>query len=121
MSTKFKYTALCFLVLLGTRLLCAPGGPETDSTKSKYAITDPRNPNCPCHQYQAIADKEYARLTNKGENKGSLAVKGADETGRVKLKKVHNHKWFWASTKGHKVKEKKRKCFRDRLSRCFHF
>ena len=32
-----------------------------DSTKTKYDINDPRNPNCPCHKYQKIADEEYQR------------------------------------------------------------
>ena len=25
----------------------------------QYDINDPRNPNCPCHQYQKMADDEY--------------------------------------------------------------
>ncbi len=32
-----------------------------DSTKTKYDINDPRNPNCPCHQYQKMADEEYQK------------------------------------------------------------
>ncbi|MDP2385068.1 MAG: hypothetical protein Q8M29_01735 [Bacteroidota bacterium] len=32
-----------------------------DSTKTKYDINDPRNPNCPCHKYQKIADEEYQK------------------------------------------------------------
>lgn len=32
-----------------------------DSIKTKYDINDPRNPNCPCHQYQKIADEEYQK------------------------------------------------------------
>lgn len=38
----------------------------TDTTqlaREKYPLTDPRNPNCPCHKYQELADKEYALLT----------------------------------------------------------
>jgi hypothetical protein len=30
-----------------------------DSLKSKYDINDPRNPKCPCHKYQKLADEEY--------------------------------------------------------------
>jgi hypothetical protein len=32
-----------------------------DSTKL-FPLNDPRNPNCPCHQHQKLADEEYKRL-----------------------------------------------------------
>jgi hypothetical protein len=31
----------------------------------QYDINDPRNPNCPCHKMQQLADKEFAMLTNQ--------------------------------------------------------
>jgi hypothetical protein len=37
---------------------------------SEYPITDPRNPKCPCHKYQKLADDEYAKLIRMG-NKGN--------------------------------------------------
>jgi hypothetical protein len=43
--------SLCFY-FSGSALLCAQ-----DSTL--YNINDPRNPKCPCHKYQKIADEEY--------------------------------------------------------------
>lgn len=33
-----------------------------DSLSVQYPIDDPRNPECPCHQYQKLADDEYKRL-----------------------------------------------------------
>ncbi|MDX2172222.1 MAG: hypothetical protein SFY56_03835 [Bacteroidota bacterium] len=30
-----------------------------DSTKTKYELNDPRNPNCPCHKYQKLAEEEF--------------------------------------------------------------
>lgn len=30
-----------------------------DSLKRKYSLDDPRNPDCPCRKYQALAEKEY--------------------------------------------------------------
>lgn len=33
---------------------------QTDGTQ--YPITDPRNPNCPCHKHQQKADEEYRQL-----------------------------------------------------------
>ena len=33
---------------------------NNDSLKNKYELNDPRNPNCPCHRYQKLADEEFA-------------------------------------------------------------
>jgi len=30
-----------------------------DTLPEQFPITDPRNPNCPCHQHQKLADEEY--------------------------------------------------------------
>ena len=30
--------------------------------QTSYPITDPRNPNCPCHKYQKLADDEFKNL-----------------------------------------------------------
>ncbi len=30
----------------------------------EYDINDPRNPNCPCHKLQKLADDEYQRIQN---------------------------------------------------------
>src|ERR1051326_720750 len=49
-------------------LITVPG----DSVKGKYDINDPRNPHCPCHQYQKLADEEFARLQHKEKNKGNV-------------------------------------------------
>lgn len=31
----------------------------------EYDINDPRNPNCPCHKMQKLADDEFAQLNNQ--------------------------------------------------------
>lgn len=36
--------------------------------KQKYDINDPRNPDCPCHKMQRIADKEYKDHLNTSDN-----------------------------------------------------
>lgn len=51
-----------------------------DSTKNKYDINDSRNPHCPCHQYQKLADKEYDKLQKK---EGNLIV--ATNSNRISL------------------------------------
>ncbi len=39
-----------------------------DSLIKKYPLSDPRNPNCPCHKYQKKAEKEFHKL-NKHKQK----------------------------------------------------
>jgi len=119
MKKFFKYT-LSFL-LFGAHLLSASNGVETDSSK-KYPITDPRNPNCPCHQYQKQADIEYARLLKKpGGQEVNLEASNAQFGETKRVKKVRSNKWFFGYARNHKTKAPKKKRFRDKLSRCFHF
>ena len=33
-----------------------------DSANAQFPIDDPRNPNCPCHHYQKLAEEEYKQL-----------------------------------------------------------
>lgn len=66
MGTNFKIifcllrTAFCLLVC------CQPVNAQTDGTQ--YPISDPRNPNCPCHAQQKLADEEYKRELEKNKN-----------------------------------------------------
>ncbi|MGZ3862990.1 MAG: hypothetical protein ACXVPN_05325 [Bacteroidia bacterium] len=39
-----------------------------DSTKNKYELNDPRNPNCPCHKNQQLAEQEYRQLQGNLNN-----------------------------------------------------
>jgi hypothetical protein len=32
---------------------------------TNYPLNDPRNPNCPCHKYQKLAEEEYKKLLAK--------------------------------------------------------
>lgn len=122
MKASFRYTALTLLFLFGAHLLSASNGVEGDSTKSKYPITDPRNPACPCHLYQKQADEEYARLFKpQGGQQVTLVNDGNFTYGAQKIKQARVSKRFFAGRKSHSGKMKKRKCFKDRLSRCFHF
>lgn len=51
-----------FIYILFFNCLCiASYAAMGDTTKTKYDINDPRNPNCPCHKYQKIADEEYQK------------------------------------------------------------
>ena len=71
-----------------------------DSLKSKYDINDPRNPNCPCHKYQKIADEEYEKWLRQQSKEQGIAISKLD-TREDKLKR----KSIFSFTK-HKAKRK---------------
>lgn len=71
-----------------------------DSLKSKYDINDPRNPNCPCHKYQKIADEEYEKWLRQQSKEQGIAISKLDKR-EDKLKR----KSVFSFTK-HKVKRK---------------
>ena len=102
-----------------------------DSLKAKYNINDPRNPHCPCHQYQKLADEEFARLQNKEKSKGNVSVIGESgnqnlNSGKQNLAKnnfwfLHKKKRFTGKNQKGRGQRKTKGRFSDRLSRCFHF
>lgn len=111
-----------------------------DSVKGKYDINDPRNPHCPCHQYQKLADEEYKRLLDKEKNKINLPATDLraqyNLAGQSGERNFQNEKqdasWHLFSFFNKKKKISRRKIrtaphhptkhrVADRLSRCFHF
>ncbi|MFL5764055.1 MAG: hypothetical protein ACJ77K_08950 [Bacteroidia bacterium] len=54
--------ALLFFALLFTGNVCFA------QNKVQYALNDPRNPDCPCHKYQKMADDEYNKLHNVNQS-----------------------------------------------------
>ncbi len=40
---------------------------QLGNNEQVYDLNDPRNPNCPCHKYQKMADEEFKKLSK--ENK----------------------------------------------------
>ena len=49
---------------------------NNDSLKNKYELNDPRNPNCPCHKYQKLADEEFEKLLRQpNSNANGIANK----------------------------------------------
>lgn len=51
---------------------------DTTKTKQQYDINDPRNPDCPCHKYQKLAEEEYAlKYGSSKNNEAPIAVKGS--------------------------------------------
>ncbi len=53
--------------------------------QTSYPITDPRNPNCPCHKYQKLADDEFKNLLAQNnvlkKEKSTFVKTTADATG----------------------------------------
>jgi hypothetical protein len=122
MKIEIKSCVLCFLLLFGVQLLRASKGAGTDSTKNKFSINDPRNPDCPCHKYQKEADKEYAQLLQKSdEHKLNAEATSNTFSNTKKIKPGYSFKLFFGAKKNRKSKMVKKKYFRDKLSRCFHF
>jgi len=79
--------------------------------QTSYDINDPRNPNCPCHKYQKIADEEYARLMkekNKGVAVGERNSPDYNKDGEFvgKANSREDHIKTYRTGKYHKVKRK---------------
>src|SRR4051812_26152551 len=54
------------------------------SCSAQYALNDPRNPDCPCHKYQKMADDAYKQQqTDQTKNtvQNALQVNATDNTG----------------------------------------
>lgn len=64
---------------------------DTTKTKQQYDINDPRNPDCPCHKYQKLAEEEYARKNGSSKNKeAEIAVKGPKTNTNLSYFKSHH-------------------------------
>jgi hypothetical protein len=60
----------------------------TDTTKKNFPLNDPRNPDCPCHKFQKIADDEYKEMQKK-ENRKEEQKKGPTKKEVVKKETDH--------------------------------
>ena len=61
-------------------LICTFSFAQINNDKQPYAQNDPRNPDCPCHKYQKMADDEYKKLNNKDHmNEVNFVQKNLDE------------------------------------------
>jgi hypothetical protein len=59
-----KGVIVCFLPALLFFMCLLAGSFCFGQNKVQYALNDPRNPDCPCHKYQKMADDEYKKLHN---------------------------------------------------------
>lgn len=79
-------------------------------SQAMYNINDPRNPECPCHNYQKIADDEYKKLLataikNQNYGKGNLSktVSGT-ESHTININKSTIFKKYKMRNKRKKIK-----------------
>jgi len=88
------------------------GGPR-DSLRNKYALEDPRNPNCPCRTYQKKAEKEF--FENRKEEQKIIIQDKLDlkkvKSGNRGVRKLRRTKSFFKAGKNqqHITKRQKRK------------
>jgi hypothetical protein len=103
---------LFFLVTVGRAFgLTLPG---KDSLKPKFGVNDPRNPDCPCHKYQQLAEKEYAGLF--GNEKSASEKSRGTKTRLLNRKNVLFHKLWMKCGRREKVKR-----FHPDYSRCYRW
>lgn len=63
---------------------------QTDGTQ--YPITDPRNPNCPCHQHQKKADEEYRKLLQNQYDNEEIIV--AQQTQNINVQPLAQNQFI---------------------------
>jgi hypothetical protein len=68
MKTLFKIFFVLLLFFACPKFSFANGDTIPGDTTAKYDLWDPRNPDCPCHQYQNLADEEYKKLQQQNGN-----------------------------------------------------
>jgi hypothetical protein len=140
-STQGKYKRHHILMVLVFVFLGIHGKASInggDTSRTSYPINDPRNPNCPCHLYQKIADDEYRQLLNRTDQSNStsiLAETNHHEMGsetksnakrssrygsqfKIKFTSFHNKK---VNTKRKAKKHRKLIKRNNTIDRCFNF
>ncbi len=119
-----------FFLLVSFHNIVAATVSSKDSLKTKYSINDPRNPRCPCHYYQQLAQKEFDKLEKE---KNKLLVKTAKNTATkeklksLKEKRIHLFKrqtinYYRPKNKTAKLKKKTLKSlFGREIDSCMKF
>jgi hypothetical protein len=127
---KIVSSFVFFFLLVSLNNTVAAASTSKDSLKTKYGINDPKNPRCPCHYYQRLAQKEFDKLEKE---KNKLLVKIAENVAakeKSKLLKYRRVGLFKRQTKNYKhlkTKTAKRKkknskwLFGKEIDSCFKF
>lgn len=59
---------------------------------AQYDINDPRNPDCPCHKRQKLAEEEYKQLKNSNNYSGDEKRSVSDIKKRIKVDEIREKK-----------------------------
>jgi len=140
----FKKEKILFFILLCFQFSFANASVlKEDSLSTKFPLNDPRNPNCPCHKYQKLADDEFKKLLMRDASTGSAETikvnvdkttsgytttfsggsgfTSINEGGNKKLH-LRKRKWSLFGLKHKKgTKRKKSRRLRRDNTACFHF
>jgi len=142
-TMKSLFQLFFFLLIFSApKISFAIGDTIPSDTTAKYDLWDPRNPNCPCHQYQKLADEEYARLhaqnNNPSDSSNQAVVVSNDTTYQNKnfvststgsskryssTRKSQREiaRWMRKAKRCCAKKSKGTKKGKHRLASCFHF
>lgn len=103
MKKRGRLTVVLFLISIGW-LVGANTGMFGDTSKTKYDISDPRHPDCPCHKHQKKAEKEYRKwleAKKKGKTEVNLSVtkvispeQTEEKTAKTLTRKPKQILWF---------------------------
>ena len=75
---------------------------QLSAQDSKYDINDPRNPNCPCHKYQKLADEEYKKMLRTRNGVGELASRTVSRKDKIHKSRIEKYR-----KQKHKIRDKK--------------
>lgn len=101
----------------------------------KFDITDPRNPKCPCHKFQKLADDEYIKLlgeaikvktenTNSNYSNTFSGKNDLNSKDKVGTKKFRSRRWphsFFNLKRRKGVKKRGVRRLRRDNTTCYHF
>ena len=100
MGITTKYRMDRRRVILFLSFLCLAMSFKAQTT---FDINDPRNPHCPCHKYQKLADEEYKKMLRTG-NKGVGELAGQSNLREDKIHKTRIEKY---RKQKHKIRDKR--------------
>lgn len=109
-ATSLRTLRLIFLFLFLIKIPFA-------QTNQQYDINDPRNPNCPCHKYQKMADDEFEQLQKKNKSNQSVELAELGDNPNLKAKERQLKESESTSNRPHSnyAKRKKWKTIKRRM------
>lgn len=108
---------LMVLVLMFLGSQCKASNVSGDTSKINYPINDPRNPNCPCHQYQKIADDEYNRILEEQKLIPNDTVELTSQNSITEHTGISNAKKDHVKHRSKKIRRRKSNAKRKKIDR----